>query len=52
MADINSQVLEALNQGIGPQDIIDHLSSSENPERYHGKALFHLRWARNPYKVS
>ena len=38
MADINSQVLEALNQGIGPQDIIDHLSSSKNPE--------HKNWVR------
>ena len=43
MADINSQILEALNQGVGPQDIIDHLSKSENPE--------HRAWVAN-YKTN
>jgi hypothetical protein len=43
MADINSQILEALNQGMGPQDIIDHLSTSQNPE--------HRAWVAN-YKTN
>ena len=32
MADVNSQVADALSSGWGPQDIINHLSKSEYPE--------------------
>jgi len=37
--ELNSQILDALNQGIGPQDIIDHLAASKNPE--------HQAWVKN-----
>ena len=43
MADINSQVAEALSRGVGPQDILDHLSSSSDPE--------HRAWVAN-YKTN
>ena len=43
MADINSQVAEALSRGVGPQDILDHLSSSNDPE--------HRAWVAN-YKTN
>ena len=50
MADINSQVLEALNQGIGPQDIINHLSSSENPEHKNWVRQYRLNQVENDSK--
>ena len=37
--ELNSQILDALNQGMGPQDIIDHLAASKNPE--------HQAWVKN-----
>lgn len=37
--ELNSQILDALNQGLGPQDIIDHLAASKNPE--------HQAWVKN-----
>ena len=37
--ELNSQILDALNQGMGPQDIIDHLANSKNPE--------HQAWVKN-----